>query len=72
LTPYVAWCLALLAPILAPRSSLATLMFECSRTLRVWLVADQGCSQPAAELWYGCDTALAGRLAYPDVRAALG
>ena len=35
------------------------------------LVADEAGSDLAARLWDGCDAALASRLAYPEVRAAL-
>lgn len=37
----------------------------------VKLVVDEIGSELAAELWDGCDAALASRLAYPEVRAAL-
>ncbi|HET9969778.1 MAG TPA: type II toxin-antitoxin system VapC family toxin [Streptosporangiaceae bacterium] len=37
----------------------------------VKLVVDEIGSDLAAELWDGCDAALASRLAYPEVRAAL-
>ena len=37
----------------------------------VKLVADEAGSDLAARLWDGCDAALASRLAYPEVRAAL-
>jgi predicted nucleic acid-binding protein len=37
----------------------------------VKLVVEEDGSDLAAELWDGCDAALAGRLAYPEVRAAL-
>ena len=37
----------------------------------VKLVVDEDGSDLAAELWDGCDAALASRLAYPEVRAAL-
>jgi len=37
----------------------------------VKLVVDEVGSGLAAELWDGCDAALASRLAYPEVRAAL-
>lgn len=37
----------------------------------VKLVVEEPGSQLAAELWDGCDAALASRLAYPEVRAAL-
>lgn len=37
----------------------------------VKLVVDEPGSDLAAALWDGCDTAVASRLAYPEVRAAL-
>ncbi|MHB8439434.1 MAG: type II toxin-antitoxin system VapC family toxin [Acidimicrobiales bacterium] len=37
----------------------------------VKLVVEEVGSSLAAELWDGCDSALASRLAYPEVRAAL-
>ncbi len=37
----------------------------------VKLLADEAGSELAAELWDGCDAAVASRLAYPEVRAAL-
>jgi predicted nucleic acid-binding protein len=37
----------------------------------VKLVVEEAGSQLAAQLWDGCDTAVASRLAYPEVRAAL-
>ena len=37
----------------------------------VKLVVEETGSHLAAELWDGCDAALASRLAYPEVRAAL-
>ncbi len=37
----------------------------------VKLVVDEVGSELAVELWDGCDAALASRLAYPEVRAAL-
>jgi uncharacterized protein len=37
----------------------------------VKLLAEEAGSDLAAELWDGCDAALASRLAYPEVRAAL-
>jgi uncharacterized protein len=37
----------------------------------VKLLAEEADSDLAAELWDGCDAALASRLAYPEVRAAL-
>lgn len=38
----------------------------------VKLVLDETGSELAAQLWNGCDAALSSRLAYPEVRAALG
>lgn len=38
----------------------------------VKLLAEEAGSDLAAELWDGCDAAVASRLAYPEVRAALG
>ena len=35
------------------------------------LLAEEDGSDLAAQLWDGCDAALASRLAYPEVRAAL-
>jgi len=37
----------------------------------VKLLAEEAGSNLAADLWDGCDAALASRLAYPEVRAAL-
>ena len=37
----------------------------------VKLLAQEAGSELAAELWDGCDAAVASRLAYPEVRAAL-
>jgi uncharacterized protein len=37
----------------------------------VKLLAEETGSELAAQLWDGCDAALASRLAYPEVRAAL-
>jgi uncharacterized protein len=37
----------------------------------VKLLAEEPGSDLAAQLWDGCDAAVAGRLAYPEVRAAL-
>jgi uncharacterized protein len=37
----------------------------------VKLLVDEAGSELSAELWDGCDAALASRLAYPEVRAAL-
>ena len=37
----------------------------------VKLLAEEAGSELAAELWDGCDAAIASRLAYPEVRAAL-
>jgi uncharacterized protein len=47
-----------------------TLVYFDSSAL-VKLVVDEDGSDLAAELWDGCDAALASRLAYPEVRAAL-
>jgi len=47
-----------------------TLVYFDSSAL-VKLVVDEDGSNLAAELWDGCDAALASRLAYPEVRAAL-
>ena len=37
----------------------------------VKLLVEEAGSELAAELWDGCDAAVASRLAYPEVRAAL-
>jgi predicted nucleic acid-binding protein len=47
-----------------------TLVYFDSSAL-VKLVVDEDGSDLAAQLWDGCDAALASRLAYPEVRAAL-
>lgn len=47
-----------------------TLVYFDSSAL-VKLVVDEAGSDLAADLWDGCDAALASRLAYPEVRAAL-
>ena len=47
-----------------------TLVYFDSSAL-VKLVVDEDGSNLAATLWDGCDAALASRLAYPEVRAAL-
>lgn len=43
--------------------------FDSSALVR--LLVDEAGSELAAELWDGCDAAVASRLAYPEVRAAL-
>jgi uncharacterized protein len=43
--------------------------FDASASVK--LVAEENGSELAAELWDGCDAAIASRLAYPEVRAAL-
>jgi uncharacterized protein len=43
--------------------------FDASASVK--LVAEEDGSELAAELWDGCDAAIASRLAYPEVRAAL-
>jgi len=47
-----------------------TLVYFDSSALVKLVVEEEG-SELAAELWDGCDAALASRLAYPEVRAAL-
>jgi uncharacterized protein len=47
-----------------------TLVYFDSSAL-VKLVVEENGSALAADLWDGCDAALASRLAYPEVRAAL-
>jgi predicted nucleic acid-binding protein len=47
-----------------------TLVYFDSSALVKLVVQEEG-SDLAAELWDGCDAALASRLAYPEVRAAL-
>ena len=48
---------------------MALVYFDSSALVKL-LVQETG-SDLAAELWDGCDAALASRLAYPEVRAAL-
>jgi hypothetical protein len=48
---------------------MALVYFDSSALVK--LVVDEDGSDLAAELWDGCDAALASRLAYPEVRAAL-
>lgn len=43
--------------------------FDSSALLKLLVVEDG--SDLATDLWEGCDTAVASRLAYPEVRAAL-
>jgi predicted nucleic acid-binding protein len=47
----------------------ALIYFDSSALVK--LLAEEAGSDVAAELWDGCDAALASRLAYPEVRAAL-
>jgi len=47
----------------------ALIYFDSSAFVK--LLAEEAGSDLAAELWDGCDAALASRLAYPEVRAAL-
>jgi predicted nucleic acid-binding protein len=47
----------------------ALVYFDSSALVK--LVVDEEGNDLAAELWDGCDAALASRLAYPEVRAAL-
>jgi uncharacterized protein len=47
----------------------AIVYFDSSALVK--LVVDEAGSELAAELWDGCDAALASRLAYPEVCAAL-
>jgi predicted nucleic acid-binding protein len=47
-----------------------TLVYFDSSALVKLVVAEEG-SELAADLWDSCDAALASRLAYPEVRAAL-
>ncbi len=47
-----------------------TLVYFASSAF-VKLIAEEAGSDLAAELWDGCDAAVASRLAYPEVRAAL-
>lgn len=48
---------------------MALVYFDSSALVK--LVVEEAGSQLAAQLWDGCDAALASRLAYPEVRAAL-
>jgi predicted nucleic acid-binding protein len=48
---------------------MALVYFDSSALVK--LVVDEPGTRLAAELWDGCDAALASRLAYPEVRAAL-
>jgi uncharacterized protein len=48
---------------------MALVYFDSSALVK--LVVEESGSQLAAGLWDGCDAALASRLAYPEVRAAL-
>ena len=48
---------------------MALVFFDSSALVK--LVVEEAGSQLAWELWDGCDAALASRLAYPEVRAAL-
>ena len=48
---------------------MALVYFDASALVK--LVVEEAGSDLAAELWDGCDAALASRLAYPEVRAAL-
>jgi predicted nucleic acid-binding protein len=48
---------------------MALVYFDSSALVK--LVVQEVGSELAAELWDGCDAALASRLAYPEVRAAL-
>jgi uncharacterized protein len=47
----------------------ALVYFDASAFVK--LVAEEPGSELAAQLWDGCDAAVASRLAYPEVRAAL-
>jgi predicted nucleic acid-binding protein len=47
----------------------ALIYFDSSAFVK--LLAEEVGSELAAELWDGCDAAVASRLAYPEVRAAL-
>ncbi|GAC1596081.1 MAG: type II toxin-antitoxin system VapC family toxin [Acidimicrobiales bacterium] len=49
---------------------MALVYFDSSALVK--LVVEEAGSDLAAELWDGCDAALSSRLAYPEVRAALG
>jgi uncharacterized protein len=48
---------------------MALVYFDSSASVK--LLADEAGSDLAAQLWDGCDAAVASRLAYPEVRAAL-
>jgi len=48
---------------------MALVYFDSSALVK--LVVDEDGSDLTAEVWDGCDAALASRLAYPEVRAAL-
>ena len=48
---------------------MAVVYFDASAMVK--LVVEEAGSHLAADLWDGCDAAVASRLAYPDVRAAL-
>jgi predicted nucleic acid-binding protein len=48
---------------------MALIYFDSSALVK--LIVQETGSDLAAELWDGCDAALASRLAYPEVRAAL-
>lgn len=48
---------------------MAVFYFDASAMVK--LVVEEAGSDLAAQLWDGCDAAVAGRLAYPEVRAAL-
>ena len=48
---------------------MALVYFDSSALVK--LVVEEAGSSLAAQLWDGCDAALASRLAYPEVRAAL-
>ena len=48
---------------------MAVVYFDASAMVK--LVVEEAGSRIAAELWDGCDAAVASRLAYPEVRAAL-
>jgi len=48
---------------------MALVYFDSSALVK--LVVEETGSELTAELWDGCDAALASRLAYPEVRAAL-
>ncbi len=48
---------------------MALVYFDSSAFVK--LLAEEAGSELAAQLWDGCDAAVASRLAYPEVRAAL-